>query len=437
MGIVGELLKQEIRARIMRKVLFLLIPGLLMALASSAQENVSRLSIGGYGEVALSRNFYSDNVYRYSHPDNYKSDKSHGRFDIPHAVIYLGYDFGKGWTMRSEIEFEHTGTGSAVEKEYTEAGEWETEIEKGGEVELEQFWIQKSFARALNVRMGHFVVPVGGLNNAHEPLNFFTVYRPEGEYTILPSTWHDTGISLWGEAGKWRYEAQVIAGLDAFMFDRDNFVKNGAGSPYEFKVANNYGFAARVDNESIRNLRMSLSGYYGNSMHNSFPNDMRDTRYGELKGATAIGAFDFAYKSDHLIVRGNADYGYVGDAATISTVKRNLTSNSAPYKKTPVGQNAMAFGLEAGYDIFRLFNACTGDKVFLFGRYDRYDSYIPASGQQEYEYTARHVATVGLNWIPIPQIAVKAEYSHRFFKTQFNNEPSVSIGIAYMGFFNR
>lgn len=39
---------------------------------------------------------------------------------------------------------------------------------------------------------------VGGLNNAHEPLNFFTVYRPEGEYTILPSTWHDTGISLWG-----------------------------------------------------------------------------------------------------------------------------------------------------------------------------------------------------------------------------------------------
>ncbi len=246
MGIVGELLKQEIRARIMRKVLFLLIPGLLMALASSAQENVSRLSIGGYGKVALSRNFYSDNVYRYSHPDNYKSDKSHGRFDIPHAVIYLGYDFGKGWTMRSEIEFEHTGAGSAVEKEYTEAGEWETEIEKGGEVELEQFWIQKSFARALNVRMGHFVVPVGGLNNAHEPLNFFTVYRPEGEYTILPSTWHDTGISLWGEAGKWRYEAQVIAGLDAFMFDRDNFVGNGAGSPYEFKVANNYGFAARV-----------------------------------------------------------------------------------------------------------------------------------------------------------------------------------------------
>ena len=105
-----------------------------------------RLSVGGYGEAAYSRNFYSDNVYRYSRASQYKHDPSHGRFDIPHAVIYLGYDFGKGWTMGSEIEFEHTGTGSSVEQEYEESGEWETETEKGGEVELEQFWLQKSFA---------------------------------------------------------------------------------------------------------------------------------------------------------------------------------------------------------------------------------------------------------------------------------------------------
>ena len=161
-----------------------------------------RLSVGGYGEAAYSRNFYSDNVYRYSRASQYRHDPSHGRFDIPHAVIYLGYDFGKGWTMGSEIEFEHTGTGSSVEQEYEESGEWETETEKGGEVELEQFWLQKSFARWANIRAGHIVVPVGLLNAHHEPLNFFTVYRPQGEYTILPSTWHDTGVSFWGRAGK-------------------------------------------------------------------------------------------------------------------------------------------------------------------------------------------------------------------------------------------
>ena len=96
----------------------------------------NRLSIGGYGEVALTRNFYSDNVYRYSQPGRYKDDPGHGRFDIPHAVIYISYDFGKGWTMSSEIEFEHGGGGGAVEKEFEEAGEWEQETEKGGEVEL-------------------------------------------------------------------------------------------------------------------------------------------------------------------------------------------------------------------------------------------------------------------------------------------------------------
>ena len=74
----------------------------------------NRLSIEGYGEVALSRNFYSDNVYRYSRPNQYKDDPAHGRFDIPHAVIYISYDFGKGWTMGTEIEFEHGGTGGVM-----------------------------------------------------------------------------------------------------------------------------------------------------------------------------------------------------------------------------------------------------------------------------------------------------------------------------------
>ena len=101
----------------------------------------NRLSIGGYGEAALSRMFYSDHVNRYSTPQNYKNDPAHGRFDIPHAVIYVGYDFGRGWTMGTEIEFEHTGTGSSIENEADEAAEWEFEQEKGGEVELEQFWI--------------------------------------------------------------------------------------------------------------------------------------------------------------------------------------------------------------------------------------------------------------------------------------------------------
>jgi len=416
------------------KKYILVLPLLLLSILSLQAQ---RLTVGGYGEVALSRNFYSDNVYRYSSASSHTGEQ-HGRFDIPHAVVYLGYDFGKGWSMQTEIEFEHTGAGSAVEKEFEEAGEWETEVEKGGEVELEQFWIQKSFLPQLNVRMGHLVVPVGGLNNAHEPLNFFTVYRPEGEYTILPSTWHDTGLSIWGRTAHWRYEVLLVAGLDAYMFNTENFVKNGAGSPFEFKAANQLGFAARVDNYSVKNLRLSLSGYYGRSFNNTYPYEVipEGSRYAGVLGRTAIGAFDFAYKGRRFIARGNADYGYVGDAYTISYMKRNRSANNAPYKKSAVGEGAVAVGCEAGYDILPWFNPKDKEQqLYLFGRYEYYNSYIPAAGEETAEWTRKHRMAVGLNYYPIPEIAVKAEYSHRFLKAGYNPEPSVSIGICYMAYF--
>ena len=411
--------------------------------ADSVQNHVkgNRLSIGGYGEAAYTRNFYSDNVYRYTDPKSYKNDPSHGRFDIPHAVIYISYDFGKGWTMSSEIEFEHTGSGGAIEKEYSEGGEWEQEVEKGGEVELEQFWIQKSFGSFLNVRAGHIVVPVGLTNAHHEPLNYFTVYRPEGEATILPCTWHDTGISIWGRLGDFRYEVQMLAGLDAFMFDRENWIQGGAGSPFEFKVANKYGFAARIDNYTLPGLRVGLSGYYGQAMHNSYPHEFEGEdangnkkTYDGTKGRVAIGAIDFTFNRYNWIVRGNADYGYLSNASTISKIKRNLTSNNAPYKKTPV---AVAVGIEAGYDVFSQIGKLREDnqKLYLFGRYEYYNSYIPAKDQAKYEYTGKNRMAFGVNYYPIPQIAVKAEYSKRFFKSQYNNEPSVSLGVAYQGVF--
>lgn len=82
--------------------------------------------------------------------------------------------------MGTEIEFEHGGTESAVEIEEEEAGEYESEVERGGEVALEQFWIQKTFMPQLSVRAGMMVVPVGQTNAHHLPTEFFGVYRPEG-----------------------------------------------------------------------------------------------------------------------------------------------------------------------------------------------------------------------------------------------------------------
>jgi len=410
--------------------------------ADSVMQHVkgNRLSVGGYGEVAFSREYFSDHVNRYSSPQNYKDDPSHGKFDIPHAVIYLSYDFGKGWTFGTEIEFEHTGTGSAIENEADEAAEWEYEQEKGGEVELEQLWINKQFSKAANVRLGHIIVPVG-LNNAHhEPLNYFTVYRPEGENTILPSTWHDTGISFWGHYGKVRYEAMVVAGLNAMLFNRDRWIHHGAGSPFEFKPANQYGLAARVDYYAMPGLRLGVSGFYGNSAHNTYPNDLKGENkpYDKVKGTVAVGSVDMTLNRWNWIVRGQADYGYVGDTEKLNTIKdAKAHASNSPVKSAMIGKNAVAVGIEAGYNVFSQIERLRRDqqKLYVFGRFEYYDSYIPASNKEMFDYTNVHRLAFGLNYYPIPQIGIKADYSLRKLKEPYNNEPSLNIGVCYEGFF--
>lgn len=418
----------------------------LCATTANAQESAAdsvmnhargnRLSVGGYGEIAYGRNFFSDHVSRYSQPELHKDDPSHGRFDIPHAVIYMGYDFGKGWSFGTEIEFEHGGAGIAYEKEDEEGGEWEQETEKGGEVELEQFWIQKSFSRAANLRMGHIVVPVG-LNNAHhEPLNFFTVYRPEGESTILPSTWHQTGVSFWGRSGDFRYEAQLLAGLNADNFTNTGWINKGHKSPMEYDVANKYGASLRLDNYSIRGLRIGLSGYYGHSIGNSYPRNANgvDAQY---KGQVAIGAIDFTYNDHNWILRGQADYGYLGDAEQLKYVYNRLNSKS-PFKHSAfVSKNAYAVGIEAGYNVFSqiAYMRAHNKKMYVFGRYEMYNPYASNTKATAYDYTAVKRMAVGVNYYPIPQIVVKAEYSNRFLKSIYNNEPAFNIGVAYEGFF--
>ena len=73
--------------------------------------------------------------------------------------------------------------------------------------------------------------------------------------------------------------------------------------------------------------------------------------------------------------------------------------------------------------------------MYVFGRFEYYDSYTPAPEQAKYEFTSKKNLSFGLNYYPLPQIGVKADYTHRFLKSQYNDEPSLNIGIAYEGFF--
>ncbi len=392
------------------------------------------LKVGGYGEVVLSRMFYSSNYKRYTDASEYADDKGYGRFDIPHVVFFVSYDFGKGWSMQSEIEFEHGGVESAVEVEAEETGEYESEIESGGEVALEQFWLQKSYGYKFNIRIGHLVVPVGLTNQHHMPTEFFTSYRPEGENTILPCTWHETGVSFWGKISKWRYEVQAIAGLDADRFGAENWINSSSGSPYEFKLATNYAGVIRIDNYTIQGLRWAVSGYLGNSANNT----LSPSKYEGLKGTVSIGTFDFTLNKYHIIARGNFDYGHLSDSEALTAANLSLREDS-PSPKTSIASDAISTGVEIGYDLFSFISVSDIDKkLYLFGSYGYYDSMFKTEGSVvDNECWGRQILIGGLNYKPMNELVLKAEFSHRIFSSQYNNENTVSLSIAYAAFYKK
>lgn len=419
-------------------VLLSLVAAASMAFGSEAPDSASatsrRLHIGGYGEAVFTRNFFSDDYKRYSRPDNYR-DASHGRFDIPHAVIYLGYGFGRGWSMGTEIEFEHGGVETAVEIEKEEAGEYEHEIERGGEVCLEQFWIQKEFMPQLKVRAGLQVVPVGATNARHEPDQFFGVYRPEGENTIMPCTWREVSLSVTGRAGDWGYMAMFMPGLDSERFGNSGWIHDGSASPFEFKIANRYAAAARVDNYSVPGLRLSVSGYVGQSFRNTLYPVNSDKNKG-ISGTVTIASFDCSYAGHNVIARGFVDYGHLSDAAHISRFNISMSQNSTS-KRQEIASDAMAAGAEAGYDIFSFSPRlhASGQKFYVFGRWDWYDSMLHMDEGRPLGWCGRHRVSAGFNWMPIRQIIVKGEYAYGILDKAYNNEPSISLGVCYSGWF--
>lgn len=396
------------------------------------QENKG-FKLGGYAEVVFGKHFYSDNWKRYSHPESYKDDGSFSRVDIPHFTLTMENDFGNGWRMGSEIEFEHGGIGAAVEIEEEETGEYESEIEKGGEVNLEEMWIEKSFSKKLNLRMGHVVVPVGAINADHDPTRFFENYRPEGQATLFPCTWHQTGVSLWGYLGHWKYTFQLLPGLDAFMFDDAKWIHKGATSPFEFKIANGLASAFRIDNHSIKNLRLSISGYYGKSGINT----LKRSNYKGINGNVSIISFDASYSDDACRVRTGADYGHLTDSYQISVANKQNRKDS-PSPKRNIGSDAINIWAEAGYDIFHWWDHLSdnGQRLFIFGKFNYYDSmFRTEKGIIDNPRFEKKIWGVGLNYFPMKQIVVKAEYNSRNFASPINTENSILVGFAFSGWF--
>ena len=420
-------------------------------------EDFSKFRIGGYGEMYASYLDYGKN--RFSGATYGNSRDERGVIAIPRFVLAGDYKFNRWFRLGAEIEFEAGGTGVAVEYETgagVENGEQELEIEKGGEVALEQFHVTATIFKELNIRVGHIIVPVGLTNEHHEPVNFFGTHRPEGETMIIPSTWHENGVELYGEIGKgyydFSYQAQIVTGLSADQFSKYKYLGSSKQGLYEEDSFTCPAYVVRLNYNGVPGLRIGGSWYY---LRDAGKNTVKPQRYATVKIPVRLYSADAEYKNDYVIARCNFLWGNIGNGYALSqtphftgteyrepTSPTGLITGSIPVKK------AVSFGGELGLNIGTIINKFVETskplKIIPFARYEYYNPQYKGEKTQVSDPKCEvSMWTVGLNWFCLPNLVIKADWTTRHIGTNnmfrnnggYNSENDLSIGVAYVGWF--
>ena len=413
------------------------------AQAQDGSDNFEKFRVGGYGEMVAS--FMGYGPSRFNGTTTGNTYERRNAIAIPRFVLAGDYKFNKHWQIGAEIEFEAGGVGVETEMEQSENGEYETEMEKGGEVALEQFHVTYTLNRYFHVRAGHMVLPVGLTNAHHEPILFFGTVRPEGETVVIPSTWHETGLSVFGKFGqgygRMSYEAYVTAGLNADGFGRDHWVADGKQGLFETDNFTSPAYTARLDYEGVKGLRVGASLYYCNDAAANADKAYKYSKVGRVP-VTILSA-DAQYVNRYVTARANVLWGQVGNSKKLSSVSLSNLSNYHHGAMRRTAKNALAYGAEVGLN---LRNVIGNNRVPVFYPFVRYEYYNPQQrGEDDQAIEARCQVSKwvgGLNWFALPNLVVKADWSTRkigtakvFGSSRYHRENEFSIGVAYAGWF--
>lgn len=422
---------------------FMTIGTATCAQAQEGSESFEKFRVGGYGEMVAS--FMGYGTSRFNGTTTGNTYERRNAIAIPRFVLAGDYKFNKHWQIGAEIEFEAGGVGVETEMEQSENGEYETEMEKGGEVALEQFHVTYTLNRYFHVRAGHMVLPVGLTNAHHEPILFFGTVRPESETVVIPSTWHETGLSVFGKFGqgygRMSYEAYVTAGLNADGFGRDHWVADGKQGLFETDNFTSPAYTARLDYEGVKGLRVGASLYYCNDAASNADKTYKYSKVGRVP-VTILSA-DAQYVNRYVTARANVLWGQVGNSKKLSSVSLSNLSNYHHGAMRRTAKNALAYGAEVGLN---LRNVIGNNRVPVFYPFVRYEYYNPQQrGEDDQAIEARCQVSKwvgGLNWFALPNLVVKADWSTRkigtakvFGSSRYHRENEFSIGVAYAGWF--
>lgn len=374
-----------------------------------------RISLYGYGVV---------NYYAY----DWETDpQRRNATDLERFVLYPSIRLSNTVRIKSEIEFEHGGTGVTMEFDrFEEFGEYETEVEKGGEVLLEQLYVEYQPDDRFGLRAGRIKVPVGLMQTEDEPYEYYTPWRSAMETAILPSLWYENGVGIFGEFdGTLRYTLVAVSGLDGTGFSSARWVASGHQKRFEMVNTEDIALAARIDYEPISSLVVGISGYTGNTVHNRPKPDM------EVDARVAIVEGHVLFHHGPITARAMGLYGTLQNADVVSQANRKL-SNNLDVKRTPVGSAAIGWFAEAGYNVFSFFNIPTMS-LDVFARYEYYDTMAEVTGNIfDNPRWERRTFTVGGMYRPLNPLVVKAAYAMRELGTATqNSENTFSMGLGF------
>lgn len=313
--------------------------GLAPAASRVYRGSLGEVSLGGYGEIS------------YSDPAGGAPE-----WDLYRLVVYLGVRFNERWLFNSEIEYEH-----------------------GDELGIEFAYLEGQLTEALALRVGHLLVPMGLVNEIHEPTTFPSAFRPSVERLILPTTWHENGIGLVGAWGDFSARAYVMNGFDSSGFDLATSGLRGGRQSGSEANAEDLALVGRVDWEGVPGLLLGAAAYQGDSGQGTGPDFF-----------TSVLDLHAQYSWRALRVRGLWADATVDDAALLPT---------------PSASNSLSGAyLEAGWDL--LAGDPAGRALIPFLRWEDFDLAEDAPGD-----TGVTALTLGVAFHPVTQIAFKLDWT--------------------------
>jgi hypothetical protein len=347
--------------------------------AAAARE--SNTIVGGYGEV----------IY-----NNFRHSDRTDRADLRRFVLFFGHRFNDRLRFNSELEVEHG---------FIEGGE-------GGEVAMEQAYLEYGLTPRTNVRAGLMLVPLGILNETHEPPTFFGVERNQVETVIIPSTWRELGVALQGEAAPGlEYNVGLSTSLDAGKFEEPDKglreTRSGGGEA----AANDLGLFAALNYRGIPGVLLGGGLFTGNTAQDGASNAALNGVHGRL----TLWDVHARYAARGWDLQALYARGALGDADAISAA----TGEVAP-------KSLYGWYVQAAYHVWK-----SGDlDLAPFARFERYNTQQSvADGLSPDPLNDERVATLGVNFYVHPQVVLKADFQN--FRAD-DTKDRLNLGVGYM-----